>query len=450
MPAARTSLNARNLEALGAASLAALLLELSEGNAAARRRLRLALAAEQGPQEAAREVRKRLQAIGRSDTDLDAARRRTLLTELQGHLATIQGVIRTADPGLAHALHWELLELSEDVLDRCDDGSGLVGGFFRTVLESLPESITAAAPRPAALAERLVDALEDCNGYGQLDDAVDLLAGALGREGLEALRLECRARGADEGSAVLLAVADALGDVESFVAAFDAEDLQWPPNAAAVASRLLQAGRAGEALAVVLAVRLEGREWMAEVLSDPHIAALEALGRREEAQQLRWRRALEELNPRLLREHLQRLPAFEDGEAEERALTVIQADPDHGGALEFLLAWPDRRRAAALVLAHAPRWNGEAYTLLSPAAEQLEDQHPLAATVLLRAMVTFALTMGRASRYRHAARHLQRCAELAARIEDWGDLPPHSDYATELRRLHGRKYGFWGLLEDPA
>ncbi len=448
MPAARSTLNAHNLEALGAATLAALLLELSEGNAAAKRRLRLALAAGQSAEEAGREVRKRLRAIDRSDTFLDAARRRSLLSELEGHLATIRGAIRSADPALALGLHWELLELSEGVLDRCDDSSGQVAGFFHTVLQSLAETITATAPQPEVVAEQLAEALQHCNGYGQLDDAVELLAGALGRAGLEALRRECRARGADEGSAVLLAVADALGDVESFVAAFDAEDLQWPPNAAAVASRLLQVGRAGEALAVVKAVKLDGREWMAGVLSDPQIAALEALGRAAEAQQLRRQRALEELNPRHLRDYLSRLPAFEDGEAEEEALDLVQADPDHGGALRFLLAWPVRRRAAALVLAHADTWDGEAYNLLGPAAEQLEADHPLAATVLLRSMVHFALTMGRSSRYRHAARHLRRCVELAPAITDWADQPPHTLYLDELRRRHGHKYGFWALADE--
>ncbi|WP_176559504.1 DUF6880 family protein, partial [Rubellimicrobium roseum] len=42
--AAKTTLNAKNLEALGAPRLAELLIELSTGDAAAKRRLRLELA----------------------------------------------------------------------------------------------------------------------------------------------------------------------------------------------------------------------------------------------------------------------------------------------------------------------------------------------------------------------------------------------------------------------
>lgn len=446
MPASRTTLNARNLEALGAEKLAALLLELSDGNAAAKRRLRLALAEGQGAEDAAREMRKRLKAIERSNTFLDAAKRKTLLTELEGHLNTIKASMRQEAPALAHDLHWELLELSEGVIDRCYDNSGYIGGFFSEVLKALPESIKAAKPQPNALAERLLDALEECNGYGQLDNAVELLAEAMGREALEALRVECQRRGVPEGAPVLLDVADALGDVESFVAAFDAEDLQWPPNAAAVAQRLVQAGRAEEALAVVKGVVLE-QAWMGEVLRDPQIAALDALGRSEEAQQLRWLWFQADLNTDYLRDYLKRLPDFEDVEAEEKALDLVQADSDPHGALSFLVAWPDLRRAATLVLQHTDLWDGNDYELYAQTAEHLEADYPLAATALLRCMVTFALELGRSQRYRYAAQHLKRCAELAKRIERWEPLAHHTLYEAELRRQFGRKYGFWELMD---
>ena len=64
--ASRKTLNAKNLEALGAPRLAELLLEISAGDAVAKRHLRLALADSVGPAEVAREVRKRLTTIGKS------------------------------------------------------------------------------------------------------------------------------------------------------------------------------------------------------------------------------------------------------------------------------------------------------------------------------------------------------------------------------------------------
>ncbi len=68
---AKTALNAKNLEALGSERLAELLIEISTGNAAAKRRLRLELAGAQGPAEVAKEVRKRLATIARSQSFID-------------------------------------------------------------------------------------------------------------------------------------------------------------------------------------------------------------------------------------------------------------------------------------------------------------------------------------------------------------------------------------------
>jgi hypothetical protein len=56
---------------LGAARLAELLLQHTEGNAAARRALRLALVAARGPQEMDQEVRKRMFSLDRSERCLD-------------------------------------------------------------------------------------------------------------------------------------------------------------------------------------------------------------------------------------------------------------------------------------------------------------------------------------------------------------------------------------------
>jgi uncharacterized protein DUF6880 len=58
--AAKTALNTKNLEALGAERLAELLIEISAGNAAAKRRLRVELAGAQSPAQLVKEVRKRI------------------------------------------------------------------------------------------------------------------------------------------------------------------------------------------------------------------------------------------------------------------------------------------------------------------------------------------------------------------------------------------------------
>ena len=79
----KKTLNAKNLAALGAERLAELLIEISAGDAAAKRRLRLELAGAQSPAEAAREIRKRLSAIARSRTFVDWQNRRALVDNFE-------------------------------------------------------------------------------------------------------------------------------------------------------------------------------------------------------------------------------------------------------------------------------------------------------------------------------------------------------------------------------
>ena len=91
---------------------------------------------------------------------------------------------------------------------------------------------------------------------------------------------------------------------------------------------------------------------------------------------------------------------------------------DH--ALSFLGTWSALDQAAHLVLTRADELNGDLYEILAPAAAALEAKHPLAATVLRRALIDFALEQNRTKRYQHAARNLKECASLAERVEDFG------------------------------
>ena len=141
--------------------------------------------------------------------------------------------------------------------------------------------------------------------------------------------------------------------------------------------------------------------------------------------------------------YLRKLPDFEDFDAEQRALAHAT---NHGNvhlALHFLVAWPDLQRASQLVLTRTKELNGNFYAVLNPAADALDTRHPLAATLLRRAMIDFALGQARTSRYRHAARHLRECASLAQRVAGFGDMPDHAAYEQALRAAHGRKAAFW-------
>lgn len=443
--AAKRTLNAKNLETLGAPTLAALLIEVSSGNAVIQRRLRLALASAAGADSAAQEVRKRLAAIARATTFVDSAKRKALLVDLEAQQQAICGPIASADPALAVQLQVRLLELSEGVLDRCSDSTGAVIGLFQRGVNALVNLASTAGLSAATLADHAADLLQE-NGYGQFDGLIPALAPVLGDAGLEQLQEALLERGAVD-RLVMEQLAQGRGDLDGYLALFAATELSWPHTAATVAGQLLAGGRAGQALAVLDRAAQSAQIMHAEAWHATRIAVLEALGRSEDAQRHRWDVFTHTLAIPLLRDYLNRLDDFADVDAEERALAVVERHPLPLAALRFLVFWPALPRAARYVIAHCHDWDGDAYAIYEPAAERLSADHPLAATLLLRAMVVFALSRGRSKRYRYAAEHLRHCELLDAHIDDWQGFESHASFVGRLREAFAQTRSFWRHLE---
>jgi hypothetical protein len=120
-------------------------------------------------------------------------------------------------------------------------------------------------------------------------------------------------------------------------------------------------------------------------------------------------------------------------------------NPHH--ALAFFVTWPAIDRAAYLTIERSDELDGDHYEVLTPAAEALAGKYPLAATVVLRAMIDFSLTHSRTSRYRYAARHLMMCSSLSVNIDDYQKFESHASYVEDLKKTHGRKSAFWGYVK---
>jgi len=481
--AAKTAINAKNLEALGAERLAELLIEISAGNAVAKRRLRVELAGAQSPAQLVKEVRKRFTMVARSRSFVDWQGVRSLADDLDTHRRAIVETIAKAYPTEALDLLWRFVALAPPVLERCDDSSGTLIGIFREACGDMGDVSLKARADPTSLADQAFAALI-ANGYGQFDELIQVLAPALGEAGLEHLKqrmidlsnrpvtkppekervkIGWSSSGpiyADEMaersrvSTVRLAlteIADALGDVDAFIEQYEEETRKVPKIAAQIARRLLSAGRAQEALqAIEAAKHRRGNgswEWLDFEWEDARIDVLEALGRTDDAQAARWECFERALSSAHLRAYLKRLPDFDDVEAEKKALDYAQRSGNLLQALSFLVSWPAPDRAADLVLQRVDQLDGDHYEILTPAAEALAGEHPLAAMLALRSMIDFSLRNSRSGRYRHAARHLLDCSSLSSAIADFGRFEPHDAYEARLRCEHRRKSSFWSLIE---
>ena len=242
-----------------------------------------------------------------------------------------------------------------------------------------------------------------------------------------------------------------MGDVDAFIEQYEEETRKLPRIAAEIARRLLSAGRAKEAWQTIEATKHRRRgggwDWPDFDWEDARIDVLEALGRADDAQAARWACFERALSSTHLRAYLKRLPDFDDVEAEEKALDYAQRSHNLLQALSFLVSWPALNRAANLVMQRSDELDGDHYEILTRATDALAGKHPLAATLVLRAMIDFSLRNGRSTRYRHAARHLLDCSGLSSAIEDFGRFEPHDAYEARLRREHGRKSLFWSFID---
>lgn len=472
--APKTTLNAKNLEVLGAERLAELLIEISTGSAATKRRLRIELAGKQSSAEVAREVTKRLSSIERSRSVINWRRVKALKSDLETQRHVIVDTIASSDPDEALAVMWRFMGLARSIFERCDDGNGTIMHVFYQTCVDLGTIANAAKPDPRLLAEQTFRALQD-NDYGQYDRLIENLSPALGPEGLDRLKslfddwakapvdtpaeagrvvigwgssgpvyedeINLRHRNSTIRSA-LEQIADAQGDVDAFIAQQSEQARSVPMIAAEIAQRLLKADRAEEAWDAINRVEMKGRpapfEW-----EEARLDVLEALSRRDEAQAFRWQCFEQSLNERHLRAFLKRLPDFDDLEAEENAFNYVSRFQDVHQALAFLVSWPALDKAATLVRTRAAELDGDHYELLTPASEHLQQKYPLAATIALRAMIDFTLDRAKSSRYRFAARHLVECERLSTKISDFDTFTSHPGYVAELRGKHAKKTGFW-------
>ncbi|WP_412508586.1 DUF6880 family protein [Roseovarius sp. SYSU LYC5161] len=475
----RKTLNKTNLERLGSAALADLVLDLVAGNAALQRQARMALSAAQGPKDMAADIRKRFASLRRASGFLDWRKQRALVKELGGLLDMIEARIAPDAADTAFELLWSFLHLAPSIHARTDDSNGAVGD----VMGRAVDLIGAVAPRitaePRALAERVLEAVADAD-YGEFDGIIPATAEALGPEGLAHLKMvtnqwadtpptqaeldkwrrfglstapeEIVKRNRESTRSIILAdVADAEGDVDAYIARFTDEQLTYGTIAPGVARRLLDASRVEEAHGIVTRARAaeqgKGPRMFRHDLDEVYEECLQKLGHHDALKDHLWDRFRAGLSAPALRRYLSLLPDFEDMEAEEAALDRVEAQSHPVSAIRFLVDWPAPARAARVVLARAAELDGNRFETLTPAAEALDADHPLAATLMRRAMIEDTLRSAKSKRYRHAARHLADCAACDAAIADYGDHPTHDAFLATLREDHRRKHGFWSLVD---
>lgn len=388
-----TRLSAASLVHLGAPRLADLLIEAGAGNANLKRRLRLELAAEAGPDLLALEIAKRITAVSVAGTRVSWRKRGELIDDLNAHREMIVARLAPEAPGEALAVLVRWFDLYPGLAARVKDTKG-----------ELPAAFEAAAPDLFALAEAagdealrdLVDALHRRpQDYARwISASGDALGPVTARRLLDSL--DASARKIPAGRNLLRRLADRADDLDLWLSLVTPEQAGSPDTAADIARRLLGAGRVSEARAALEAAlspsplnrprtfgrhQKDGAPRLTPAWETVSIDVLDAEGDRDEAQALRWSLFERDLSAPVLRDYLSRLPDFEDVEALDLAFAHATAHPDFEAAMQFLMDWPAHREAAALVLAR-PREARQPRPLSAAWASRLAQRFPEASEIL--------------------------------------------------------------------
>lgn len=470
---ARTpTLTTDKLKDLGADKLAQLVLDEAERNAGFRRQVKAALAGKSGPTAVAKLIDRRLSGLARANSFIEWDKARAFVDDLRSLTDTITSELGPADPALAIDRLLRFIASHEHVFERVDDSSGRIQDVYYQAIsatEDLTQSLSATDAD--LLPEKIMTALGETT-HGYLADVTEAVAPNLPQDSLarwdadlkEAIiqrQAEEAARETDDWfysmtsqwAGMRQIIALARGDLDLLVE-IEAKKQPHMQDTLGIAAQLLEAGRSTEALAWV---RKPGRRAFGAAENDLSPARvgleariLEATGDQPGAQALRWRCFEATLSADILRAYLRQLPDFEDIDAEDRALALAleQAEPE--AALKFFLDWPRHDLAAQLIVEHPHRWDGGDWHILPKVASLLEHDHPLAATILYRALLDNILDRARSKAYGHGAKYLGKLALLADETDPAraSAMVDHETYLAKLKTTHPRKSSFWARVAD--
>jgi hypothetical protein len=447
-PTAAKRVNAENLRLLGEARLASLLLEFGDAYPSLKRRLRMELAAEVGPEHLAAEIDKRLNTIVTSRAKISWRKRGEFIADLQVQRAMIAERLGTLSPDLAAPRLFAFLELPAVLALRVKDPKDELPPIFLAAADDLGALAARATIVPEDLADQLTNAIRhDEDGWADwLSPVLNHLDREVGRALLA--RVEqgpIPARRAVRRPVMLRALADAAGDADAYIRTLPAELHRSPAVGAEIARRLLAAGRVDEALTALGASTPKtppARFGWGATKSPPepagvaewegqYIEAVERSGDAVAAQALRWEAFERTLSREHLTAYLKRLADFDDVVAADKAFAHAAAWPDMMVGLSFLMAWPALPEAAAMILARRAQIVDADHRLQDWAA-RLEVRQPLAASILLRRSIAGAVRRGLSKSDPDLVSQLAHAEAIYERVSTSAGLPSHEVFVAGL------------------
>ena len=462
--AARTTLNAKNLEKLGPGRLAGLLMEVLDGNAEGKRRARLELAAAAGPAVASKFIGGRLAAIEKMRSHVSVDRGIALAREMDAHRITIAEHVAKHQPELGVLLRLQLLGALLSVQVRG-------GGWFDLRMLAKLAVVDLAASAKIASTDS-VDVAEHISGlivadYDHLlSGIVEAVVPSLDEMGVSHLKdkLWATHREIAKGDRrtkkkgrrprsiaipALRSVAVVEGDADSYIALSCGFGEDYPAEAAIDIRHFVETAGAETALRVLESTgRSKPYDEGGLDLVDAELLALDSAGRHAEAQALRMTTFKSAYSAQHLRDYLRNLPEFDDIEEEDRALESVAQSGEPMAAFRLLVEWPSFDRAAAVARRSHGDFSTTDWMWESQNMTKFEKKYPLEATLVHRAHLNAYKTSSFWLDPITPADLLGRCKTLSDSIKDFGPHDTHAKFVRYLKQKWHREYIFWRIYKD--
>ena len=409
------------------------------------------------PKKLVRTIRQKISGLKREKRFYHYREARQMCSKMDDLLDRIEQDLLPIDPGQAIELLAKFIETDHSVMNRIDDSDGMSGGCYHRACELFAKA-SLAANKPANAAT-CFDRLAQQNDYGVRDKLIDLAAKILSDEALQERLITwhdtLKAMPVKEGhdyqylshKVQLQQLAQAAGNVELFatLAMEGATPNERPQCALDVATLYLDLGQAKRALDWMPSQA--NRHWRHQS-TELRIRIYTALGDHDKVQELQLQQFKYSPSAISAKRWLENFPEEEQHLRRAELLSLLnQAEYNWQTKARLYIDWQNYATAAEIIECNASDVAQSDYYTQSEIAKALINDHPRAATLLLRGAVEQTLAEARTKNYPIAVNYIKKMITCDERIEDWTPFTTHHDWFQDILQTHARKSSFMGKLK---
>jgi hypothetical protein len=356
------------------------------------------------------------------------------------------------DPRTGLELVARFYEADQGICNSCDDSNGVVGWLFKHNAKTLFANYAARCMDKDWLTDLVLQLIGD-NDYGVRDTLTDGIADYLPESNIRTMIARCQELASQETdnykkrhwNSCIGDLARQIKDAPLFEKTLAGGRTEVPPGFCIDIARVyLECGDAKTALAWIERVPKDSRYHRHDcdkLLLDIH----DQLGDPGKKAETAWRifrngRGVHSLNDLLAIIG----PNQKDSVIASETATILGEKRLSLVDAIFLVELECFDDAETYLIDRASQLNGDDYSPLLSMAKTLENaNHPLAASILYRALLDSILRRAQSTIYSYAASYLKKLDKLASAIPDWRGIPDHPAYTEHLRQQHQRKQAFW-------